>query len=138
MYLPMNRGHSRALAIILIAVGLIMIPDWLFPTIGTDIFLNLPLGMFLADLWEIEYLEAIIVTYAFGFAMIAIGLLIYPYNTKRMLNGRLKAGYHFMTSHPLLILAGIAIFFLMHMAGQWFYDTTFQHVKEMIANGLQT
>lgn len=130
MYLPLNRIHSKKLALVLIVVGLILSPDILFPTIGTDIILNIPMAMILADLADTTLFVGLMATYTFAFLLILVGLLIYPYNTKRLMIGKAKTACMFVRSNPLMFIAAIVILAIIFWFGSEFYDTYYQTVKD--------
>ena len=128
MYLPINREQSRKLAGLLIVIGVIMAPDVIIPTF-TD-FLNVGLAMIFADIFGISYFEGLMLTFTAAFTMIAAGLLIYPYNTRRLLIGRMKIGLKLMIANPMLVIAAVILLLVLYWYGGIFYDTVYQQVKD--------
>lgn len=121
MYTPFPEGVNRRLALILIAVGILLAPDVTVPTPGMDILLNLPLAMLIAVIFDMTFTEAMMATFILAYTLIAAGLLIYPYNTKRLLIGRLNAGIAFIRSNPYTMIAAFMILFLVwYMGNEWF------------------
>ena len=128
MYLPINREASRRLAAALIVIGVIMAPDVIIPTF-TD-FINVGLAMLLADICGMTFFEGLMLTFTIAFTMIAAGLLIYPYNTKKLLIGKLKTIAGLMIANPMLVIAAVILLLVLYWYGGIFYDTIYQQVKD--------
>ena len=128
MYLPIGREASRKLAGLLIVIGIIMAPDVIIPTF-TD-FINVGLAMVFADIFGISYFEGLMLTFTAAFTMLAAGLLIYPYNTRRLLIGKMKIGLKLMIANPMLVIAAVIMLLVLYWYGGIFYDTIYQEVKE--------
>jgi hypothetical protein len=136
MYLPLPREWSRRVALIFIALGILLMPDIIAPTPFMDMVLNVPFAMVLADFLNMEYLNAFVLTYIISFVLIAVGLLIYPYNTIRLISGRLHAAIRFMLANPVFLLISIITIVIVYMMGQWAYDNLYEYAKEVIVSGI--
>ena len=127
MYTPFGAATNRKLAIVLIAIGILMAPDMTVPTPFMDLLINVPLSLLISDLTGMSFQEAMLGTFILAYVSIAAGLLIYPYNTKDLLLGRLKAGLGFLMSHPYTAVAAlIGLFLIWYFGDQWFrvyYDS---------------
>lgn len=137
MYLPLNREHSRKLALLLIAAGILLMPDIIAPTPFMDALLNVPLAMFIAALTGMTFFDAVMWTFVFSFTMLAIGLLIYPYNTKRLVAGRLKAAAAWMFSHPVYFIVSIVIFITIYMWGNMLFGQYEEQLKVYVQQLVQ-
>ena len=126
--MPINREASKRLATALIVIGVIMAPDVIIPTF-TD-FINVGLAMLLADIFGMTFLEGLMLTFTIAFTMIAAGLLIYPYNTKKLLIGKLKTIAGLMIANPMLVIAAVILLLVLYWYGGIFYDTIYQQVKD--------
>jgi len=126
--LPINREASKRLATALIVIGVIMAPDVIIPTF-TD-FINVGLAMLLADIFGMTFLEGLMLTFTIAFTMIAAGLLIYPYNTKKLLIGKMKLGLKLMIANPAMVIAAVILLLVLYWYGGIFYDTIYQQVKD--------
>lgn len=131
MYIGTNRYWSRKIALMLVAIGVLLIPDAVIPTF-TDLILNVPLAFVFADLLALDYAAALVLTFIMGFVFVLMGMMIWPYNTKRLLNGRMKSGIRFMISHPILIVFSIISLIIVYFAGQWMYDNLWQYAREWL------
>lgn len=136
MYLPTNRYWSRRIAIIMIAAGILLLPDIIAPTPMMDVLLNLPLAMVIADIGGMSFTNAVMVTFGIAFILLLAGLLVYPYNTKRLMVGRLKMAMTWMLANPLLLVISIIIFIMLYWWGGIFYDTYYQSVKSYVEGAL--
>lgn len=121
MYIPLNRERSKRLAIFLIAAGILLAPDIIVPTPLMDALLNVPIAMFMATVFNIGFFEAVLWTFTFSFTLMLAGLLIYPYNTKRLIVGRLKAGASFMMANPMMAVIAIVAFFVVYLWGSMIF-----------------
>lgn len=138
MYLPfVNRHQSKLIAVTLLIAGVLLAPDIIAPTPLMDVLLNVPLAMIIADLMSITYLEAFMVTYLISGLLILAGLLIYPYNTMRLINGKAKFAFRWIVTHPLMFAAAIVIFLIIYFSGSMFYDMFYQDVKTHALTVLQ-
>jgi len=97
-----------------------------------DLFLNVPLAMLISDLYSMTYLNAFMMTYMIAFALVASGLLVYPYNTKRLLIGRIKASATYIIRNPMMLIIAIVCVLIVYMIGQYAYDTVYAYAKEII------
>ena len=131
MYIGTGRKDSRTIALILIVLGLILTPDFIIPTF-TDWIVNVPLAMWMSGAFQVSYITALFITFAFGFALLFAGFLIYPYNTKRMITGHLKRGISAIRKNPLLLVISIIIVVALILVGQWFYESLWNYVKTLI------
>jgi hypothetical protein len=123
----MNRKQSKLAAIALLAIGWVLLPDFMTmgTTPGADI-LNFLMATMLAGALNITFLEALMLTFGIGFALIAAGLLVYPYNTKRLLVGRCRAVAAFCAGNPVLVVAGLVIFIVLAYWFSLYYDTVYR------------
>lgn len=116
MYLPLDRGKSRALALVLIIIGWILLPDFLTlgTTPGADM-LNYMIGVQLDSLFGLEQGYGAYLTFIIAGIMFIGGILIFPYNTKIMLISTFRKVLAFGMSHPFLaiIVIGISIYLLV-------------------------
>lgn len=128
MYLPVNRETSRWIAWLLITIGVIISPDIVIPTF-TD-FINVGMAMVIADLSGISYYSALMMTFTLGFTLIGLGLLIYPYNTKKLMISKIKIGVKFIISHPVILVCSVVFLLILYWYGSVFYDTMYQTVKD--------
>lgn len=131
MYLPLSRSRSKALAIILIAVGILLIPDIIAPTPGADL-INLFVAKAISANLGYPYPSVLMATFLFGFALIGMGLLIYPYNTERLIVGRGKAAIHFLLSHPFLVAAAVVMFIILYYVVDVYYTSLEVYVNSLI------
>lgn len=129
MYLPLNRHWSKIVALVFIAIGMVLAPDVIPPPM-TD-WINPILAAPLADYLQVTFIEALVITYIFAFLLIALGLLIFPYNTKRLLVGKMKAAFKFIRSNPLIFIGMVILMFIVMMLGQWFYDNLWEYAKQI-------
>jgi quinol-cytochrome oxidoreductase complex cytochrome b subunit len=116
-WLGLNRQQAKFLALTFIAFGLIFAdpPFSLLPTDIVNIFAAGPISTWL----HISFEWALLFTYTIlAWSLILIGLWIYPHNTESMINGtfnKLKRGIIFAFKRPLLMLAGLVVFFFIAM-----------------------
>ena len=136
MYLPLPRVWSKRLALVMIALGILLLPDIIAPTPLMDVFLNVPLAMVIADVWGFTYLNAFMMTYVISFMLLLGGLAIYPYNTKRLISGRLKASVYFIMRNPLLVALALIGLLLTYIVGQWAYDNLYEYAKTIIMEAI--
>lgn len=136
MYVPLNRIWSKKLAIALIALGILMMPDIIAPTPFMDLLINVPLAMVIADIWTMEYLDAFMVTYIISFVLVFAGLMIYPYNTERLIIGRLRVTVAYIIHHPGMLLIAIIGIVIVYFIGQWAYDNMYQYAKEVVSSAI--
>lgn len=136
MYLPLPRDWSKRIAIILIVAGILLLPDIVAPTPLMDLILNVPLAMVIADVWSLSYIDAFMLTYVLAFALVATGLIIYPYNTKRLLVGKMKFAVRFIIRNPHMLIISIVVLVAVYMIGQYAYDTFYEYAKEVISNAM--
>ena len=121
MYTPFSRETNRRLALFLIIFGVLLSPDITVQTPGMDLLLNVPIAIMLALVLNVAFVDAMMLTFVAAFLMIGIGLLIYPYNTKRLLMGRIHAGLAFVRSHPLMVLGAIILTLVtIYTVNSWF------------------
>ena len=132
MYIGCNRLWSKRIAIVLIAIGILMLPDVIAPTPFMDLLINMPLAFFLADILAVSYLEAFVLTYVISFMLLLAGLMVYPYNTKHLINGRIKASVSFIRANPIMLIAAIIGLLLVYLIGQYLYDTLWQYARAVI------
>jgi len=132
MYLPLPREWSGRVALVMIGAGVLLLPDVVAPTPGMDLLLNVPLAMIIADYFGMTYLDAFVATYVMAFGLMVSGLMVYPYNTKRLLAGRIHAGISFIIRHPLMVLFALIGLLLVYLVGQWAYDNLYIYAKEVI------
>lgn len=132
MYTIFNRHQNKVLATILIVAGLIILPDFLIPTIGTDILINIPLATLFVLIFNISSLTALILTYLLGFVLIALGLLIFPYNTMKLAKARIKAALRFITKRPELLIVLVIIFLIMFFFSQLAIDILSAKAQELL------
>jgi len=133
MYIPfLSRKQSRMVALFLVGMGILLMPDFIAPTPMMDLFLNVPLAMLISDLYSMTYLNAFMMTYMIAFALVASGLLVYPYNTKRLLIGRIKASATYIIRNPMMLIIAIVCVLIVYMIGQYAYDTVYAYAKEII------
>jgi len=121
MYTPFSRSGNKKLGLILGGLGVLLIPDAILPTF-TDLILNVPIAMVIATLTGMSFLNALIATFMLGFILVLAGLSVYPYNTTRLLKGRLKAGLSLMLHNPILLVIGVISLFVVYLFGQMAYD----------------
>lgn len=130
MYLPLNRVNSKMLAIILIAAGVILMPDIISPT-GTDI-INLTFSKFMSVNYGWDYAETVMLTFMAGFLLVFAGMLIYPYNTKRLLIGRLRFAVGYLIARPYMIVLAVIMLILMYYFIDQFYASIENYAASLI------
>ena len=118
MYLPFSAGVERKLAALLILLGILIMPDVIVPTF-TDFF-NIGVATYLANTTSLTFLEGLLGTFIFGFALFIAGILIYPYNTRRLLLSKMKFGVAFIVTNPVRFAVILAILiFIYYQASLW-------------------
>ena len=122
------------IALALILSGVLLAPDIIAPTPGMDALLNAPLAMVMADVMNVTFLEAVMLTFVISGLLLLAGFLIYPYNTKRLICGRAKFALRWIMMHPFMFIAAIILFFVIYFMGSLFYDTVYQSVKQYAIN----
>ena len=136
MYLPVSRQWSRRIALVFIVFGILLMTP---PGTTPDDFLNFILGAHLANHLNMDYTQAVIFTYFLGFPIFLLGLLIYPYNTKRLLisygNKAIKAGLY-IVRNPVYLIAGILFFIFLWYIGFQYYTYVATGVEDLIAKGV--
>lgn len=134
MYLPINRIWSKRIALILIIVGLLIMSP---PGTTPDDFINFFLGAHVATVTGWDYTASVVFTYFMGIPIFLLGLLIYPYNTKRLLISYSHKAVHlcvYMLKHPIYLIAGIAGFILLWYIGFMYYSYIATSVEIMVKN----
>lgn len=132
MYLPLDREQSKRLALALIAVGVVLIPDAVVPTF-TDLIVNVPLAMILADQLSITFTAALAGTFLLGFALTLAGFFIYPYNTRKLMASKIKAGIAIIASNPSYAIIALIVLVLAWFYGQAFYESQWEALKAYAA-----
>lgn len=133
MYTPFSSMINRKLGIILIAIGILLLPDFvtLGFTPGADI-LNFMIAMPLSEALETSYDIALYYTFIFAFVMVGIGLLIYPYNTKRMIIGRLNIAKDWIITNPLIFIGAMLLFYVIWTFMNAWNDVIYEYAKAYV------
>ncbi len=136
MYLPLGRFWSKIIAGLLIAIGFVLAPDTLtmgFPPMSD--LLNIMMATPLSEMLDTSYIVALVLTYVVAFMLIGLGFLIYPYNTKRLIWGRIHAGIRFATGHTLLFIGlmilAVTIFICGEMFSDWVWNNLMVYAQEV-------
>lgn len=136
MYLPIGRQWSKRIAVILIILGItIMNPPGMLP----DDFINIILGSHIASLTGWSYTASVIFTYFIGIPIFLAGLLVYPYNTRRLFASYCSRGIRlllYMLKHPIWLIGAAAMFMLLWYAGFMYYSYVAAGVEEMLKNSI--
>lgn len=115
----LNRKQAKAVGLFFIIIGLAF-ADPPFSMIPSD-FINLWVGGILANLLNISFELAILLTYTvIAWGLILLGIYIYPYDSERLLSGiinKIKRGISLALKQPLIMGAGLVIFYFIF---QWY------------------
>lgn len=133
MYLPLDRGKSRMLAIALIVAGWILLPDILTfgTTPGADL-LNMMIAGVVSDLTGMTYHGALMTSFGLAFVLIGAGFLVYPYNTQSLIRGKINTVITFMMANPLFAIAGLVSIFVLWFFGAMIYDMIKEYALTLI------
>lgn len=122
MYLPLNREHSKWLGLSIMLLGFFLStpPGFISP----DDFLNVILAGFLVSWLHVSTLTALILTYTvIAWGLIILGAMIYPYNTKRLVEGKfhkLTRFGHRIVSSPKNVVLFAASFYILIKLCEWY------------------
>lgn len=115
----LKRRSAKYLGLLFILIG-VALSDPPFGLLPTD-FMNFWLGEYLMNLFgHFNYVVWVTITYTLvGWGLIILGIWIYPYHTKRLLQSninKLKRKIKYVMKRPLLLIASLALFlFLFHL-----------------------
>jgi hypothetical protein len=120
----LTRSQSKYLALFFIVLG-ISLADPPFSALPTD-FINLYIAGKVSQWLSISFALATLLSYTvIAWAIIGIGIWIYPYDSSRLLNGYINKAKRFIQRQlksPASIALGIILFYVMYNVYQgWLF-----------------
>lgn len=116
-----NLFTKRKIGAMLITVGALIAPDVVIPTF-TDQVMSIPMAMFVAAVFSLEYLTALLAVFMFGFFLMFLGFYLIPGDTLTLIVNFFTSMVTLMLSNPLLLIATVFLLLVSIFVGDMMYS----------------